>query len=196
VVRCTFSPARAWRLAVGPASTRTLGITNAAVLCSSKVSAFEVRSIATRRRHRRTPERKPEWPILVATPTMNYPAVALVQQTEVLRRTQSARLRGRSSLEVTECKFFTSPRPPLPQAHRLAVRRLLKDAVREVILRGAGHTAVGPPDRECRPLTQPRASRGPVLPNPSFNRTRYGRPPWPGWRYAVHFRQPGQGVLP
>ena len=35
-----------------------------------------------------------------------------------------------------------------------------------------------------------------VLPNPSFNRTRYGRPPWPGWRYAVHFRQPGQGVLP
>ena len=33
-------------------------------------------------------------------------------------------------------------------------------------------------------------------PNPSFNRTRYGRPPWPGRRYALHFRQPGQGVLP
>jgi len=35
-----------------------------------------------------------------------------------------------------------------------------------------------------------------MTPNPSFNRTRYGRPPWPGRRYAVHFRQPGQGVLP
>ena len=28
VVRRTFSPARAWRLAVGPASTRTLGVIN------------------------------------------------------------------------------------------------------------------------------------------------------------------------
>ena len=27
MVRCTFSPTRAWRLAVGPASTRTLGVT-------------------------------------------------------------------------------------------------------------------------------------------------------------------------
>ena len=32
--------------------------------------------------------------------------------------------------------------------------------------------------------------------NPSVNRTRYGRPAWPGMRYAVHFRQPGQAVLP
>jgi hypothetical protein len=36
----------------------------------------------------------------------------------------------------------------------------------------------------------------PARPNPSFNRTRYGMPPWPGRRYAVHCRQPGQGVLP
>jgi len=96
----------------------------------------------------------PEWPILVTTPKTNYPAVALVQHTEVLRRTQSASPPGRSSLEVTECKFFTSPRPPQPQVRRLAARRLLKDAVREVLLRGVGRTAVRPPDRECRPLTQ------------------------------------------
>jgi len=42
----------------------------------------------------------------------------------------------------------------------------------------------------------PAGQRMKLMPNPSFNRTRYGRPPWPGWRYAVHFRQPGQGVLP
>ena len=32
--------------------------------------------------------------------------------------------------------------------------------------------------------------------NPSLNLTRYGRPAWPGWRHSVHFRQPGQAVLP
>ena len=35
-----------------------------------------------------------------------------------------------------------------------------------------------------------------VLPNPSLKRSANGRPPGPGRRYAVHFRQPGPGVLP
>ena len=33
-------------------------------------------------------------------------------------------------------------------------------------------------------------------PNPSFKRSANGRPPGPVWRYAVHFRQSGPGVLP
>jgi hypothetical protein len=33
-------------------------------------------------------------------------------------------------------------------------------------------------------------------PNPSLKRSTNGRPPGPVWRYAVHFRQPGPGVLP
>ena len=44
-----------------------------------------------------------------------------------------------------------------------------------------------------------RAGRCPstnASPNQSVNRTRYGRPAWPGRRYTVHFRQPGQAVLP
>ena len=36
----------------------------------------------------------------------------------------------------------------------------------------------------------------PARPNPSFKRSANGRPPSPGRRYAVHFRQPGLGVLP
>ena len=36
----------------------------------------------------------------------------------------------------------------------------------------------------------------PVRPNPSLKRSANGRPPGPVWRYAVHFRQPGPGVLP
>jgi len=35
-----------------------------------------------------------------------------------------------------------------------------------------------------------------VMPNPSLKRSANGRPPGPVWRYAVHFRQPGPGVLP
>ena len=35
-----------------------------------------------------------------------------------------------------------------------------------------------------------------VRPNPSHKRSANGRPPGPVWRYAVHFRQPGPGVLP
>ena len=36
----------------------------------------------------------------------------------------------------------------------------------------------------------------PALPNPSLKRSANGRPPGPVWRYAVHSRQPGPGVLP
>jgi hypothetical protein len=35
-----------------------------------------------------------------------------------------------------------------------------------------------------------------AMPNPSLKRSANGRPPGPVWRYAVHFRQPGPGVLP
>jgi hypothetical protein len=35
-----------------------------------------------------------------------------------------------------------------------------------------------------------------VTPNPSLKRSANGRPPGPVWRYAVHFRQSGPGVLP
>ena len=38
--------------------------------------------------------------------------------------------------------------------------------------------------------------RGAATPNPSLKRSANGRPPGPVWRYAVHFRQPGPGVLP
>ena len=34
------------------------------------------------------------------------------------------------------------------------------------------------------------------VPSYSLKRSTNGRPPVPGWRYAVHFHQPGPGVLP
>ena len=40
------------------------------------------------------------------------------------------------------------------------------------------------------------ASSYSVMPNTSLEARPNGRPPGPVWRYAVHFRQPGPGVLP
>ena len=62
--------------------------------------------------------------------------------------------------------------------------------------RGAGSTCGGPPGTTGPWQAQLLHTPGAVLPNPSVNRTRYGRPAWPGRRYPVHFRQPGQAVLP
>ena len=45
---------------------------------------------------------------------------------------------------------------------------------------------------KCTLAHLPRA----LMPNPSLKRSANGRPPGPVWRYAVHFRQPGPGVLP
>ena len=53
--------------------------------------------------------------------------------------------------------------------------------------------------RASQPLMQQAAlaeRRAQCTHNPSLNLTRYGRPAWPGWRHSVHFRQPGQAVLP
>jgi hypothetical protein len=66
-------------------------------------------------------------------------------------------------------------------------------------------TAIGPgrysPARLRRPqrCIKPAGSRDllrKVRPNPSLKRSANGRPPGPAWRYAVHFRQSGPGVLP
>ena len=47
------------------------------------------------------------------------------------------------------------------------------------------------------PTEMTNYARGPqARHNPSLKRSANGRPPGPAWRYAVHFRQPGPGVLP
>ena len=46
-----------------------------------------------------------------------------------------------------------------------------------------------PPTSHLPPTVQ-------AWPNHSLKRSANGRPPSPVWRYAVHFRQPGLGVLP
>ena len=50
--------------------------------------------------------------------------------------------------------------------------------------------------RSSRSFPNIQACPGALRPNPSLKRSANGRPPGPVWRYAVHFRQPGPGVLP
>ncbi len=63
MVRCTFSPVRAWRLAVGPASTRTLGLAkdvmpttvgSACRLLLCRFATEDPRSLATPRQNKQT----------------------------------------------------------------------------------------------------------------------------------------------
>ena len=50
--------------------------------------------------------------------------------------------------------------------------------------------------RMARMPNQPSRMSHALMPNPSLKRSANGRPPGPVWRYAVHFRQPGPGILP
>ena len=50
--------------------------------------------------------------------------------------------------------------------------------------------------RAMREQQMPIGQGRKLRPNPSLKRSANGRPPGPVWRYAVHFRQPGPGVLP
>ena len=62
-------------------------------------------------------------------------------------------------------------------------------------MRGALKTAVPARLLGCQQRPRPYSEK-PSAPNPSLNRTSYGRPPWPELRYAVHSLSSGQGVLP
>ena len=78
--------------------------------------------------------------------------------------------------EETERSFLkpTCPYPPTPYG--------------SVLLQRSRTTA---PNETKRSRHMPE-----LTPNPSLKRSANGRPPGPVWRYAVHFRQPGPGVLP
>jgi hypothetical protein len=63
--------------------------------------------------------------------------------------------------------------------------------------RGTTCTSEMAPARTSRSLRSKSMRFGhTATPNPSLKRSANGRPPSPVWRYAVHFRQPGLGVLP
>jgi len=196
-VRCTLSVAGARRHAVVAPLPRTLGITKSAVLSSSKVGAFGVRLNS----HEAAPQDAREG----------------VRMADSCRHAEDGSPGGCSGPADRRATSHPKRQPAKPfraGGHRMQVlHATASNASTATADSSCGYAAAqrrGPRGssawsrtHRCRatrsrvPSSNPApVCRGPVLPNPSFNRTRYGRPPWPGRRYAVHFRQPGQGVPP
>ena len=87
----------------------------------------------------------------------------------------------------------------LAPERRRALHRLVRSGgVGTRLTRGSSSHASDRP--QCGQNRETRASMpqrpDAARPNPSLNRTRYGKAAWPGHRYAVHFRCPRQEALP
>ena len=194
MVRGTFSPARAWRPAVGARLARTLGIAMRGRWCTSRVSACrrglnsheaaEPRGIARPQVHRRAEKRSAE-----TSEWRRNPAAANGNEMEPPCHIGPAHCVGSSQ-----------------------VQPVFRAAAGDVAVAADGggglnapHTWVSSAEREATVarhaepqglLYRQRASSTPALPNPSLKGSTNGMPPGPGWRYAVHFRHPGPGVMP
>jgi hypothetical protein len=211
VVRCTFSPARAWRPAVVARLARTLGSAGEALQCSSRVSAI-----------RREPNSRDAAKPRTADPSRQQTGRRsfVGHGREVEHRKRSTRQAQRDSPGSVAVHGKEDAMPLWPfvrlclagnngfrSVRRVAAAsfgwpiccrrwRRLEHVARHRLRRGAGSPCDTPPA-----ITAPwpaQRQRGPsaALPNPSLKRSANGRPPGPGRRYAVHFRQPGPGGLP
>ena len=123
-----------------------------------------------------------------------WPATPLAKGgSSAVRRHPGSRL---GSTEVIGSAFSKSVRRP---AAEQPLQRLRASHAAAGVARFAAHPKVGRLRASglCPSAgTGALASKVRALPNPSVNRSTNGRPPGPVWRYAVHFRQPGPGVLP
>ena len=194
MVRGTFSPARAWRLAVGPASTRTLGSAMQTMRRPSKISAsrrgLNSHEAAQPREHPRLP-RQARWRQLMRAQVGGGSASNENDEEPQYHIEPPHCVRGSGVQSVRGAAA------PGTAAFVLAhVGRRLECVACHGCQRGAGGTCSGPvrvtgPWRALR-----RHASGAALPNPSLKRSANGRSPGPGRRYGVHFRQPGPGALP
>ena len=108
------------------------------------------------------------------------------------RRSQSARLGIVTACKETAAEEFNGL-PLLRGAERHAnfMAPAAEAGYRDCSCRGAEREAES---HACKSTLASLPHE--LMPNPSLKRSANGRPPGPVWRYAVHFRQPGPGVLP
>ena len=197
MVRGTFSPARAWHPTVGAPLARTLGCAKQAVQYSSRISACR-RGLnshdAAEPRERGCPQERGHAENQTTLP----------QQPS---RGRANTVADRSDMEPpcyiepVNCvgtSGFRSVRLAAASVHPYTSDRWWRpeSAARHCLQLGAGSTCGG-----SRGVTRPwqakhQRSPGAAQPNPSFEARPNGKPPGPAWRYAVHFRQSGPGVLP
>ena len=196
MVRGTFSPARAWRLAVGPTSTRTLGSVRQAMRRLNKVSACRrelniheaAKPLQQRCRLRRTWGQAP-------AKLSARPSIALAYQNASSRPVVGAPHNFKDKepvcqVERAHCVGSTGVRSVRRAAAmstcgsiRGQVPRRLEYVARHGCQRGAGRIC-GWSTRHWQVHHHPAS--GATLPNPSLKRSANGRPPGPGRRYVVH----------
>ena len=197
MVRFTFSPARAWRLAVGPASTRTLGCAKQAVRCASSVSACrrELNSLdAAKPRAGGSPRERGRPEIQTTRPQQlgNGRASAATNRND---------MEPQCHIELPRCVGGSG----LQSVHRAATSNGASHFAQWLRLeyvachgcqRGAGSSCGRPRGVTRSWQAKHQRSPGAAQPNPSFKPSPNGEPPGPGNRYGVHFLSPGPGVPP
>ena len=166
MVRGTFSPARAWRPTVGPASTQTLGFAR-----------------STLRQTNRLRECKCQCPREAFSQRGHVPLRR--------RRPPCFTVHGRVPPSVSRC---LSPRQtqvwyavcsPQPLEARAVSRSSPSSDAQCALVPASSVRATLPPMQSAN-----------AQPNPSLKLSPNGGPRGPGRRYAVHFRQPGPRVPP
>ena len=211
MVRCTFSPARAWRPTAGARLARTLGSTQRqAVRHPSRVSACR-RELnnhdAAEPRDYRLPAVRPPQQMVSEQSRIGASLCQVTHHGVQSRRGRWESQAGRLGAAVPHRtsglrgKHWTSisssgRRGQQGQVFPRPVVRRLKYAASYGQQRGAGSFCAGPHEIagpwQAHRLWPFRAA----LPNPSLKRSPNGGPPGPGRWYGVHFHQPGPGVPP
>ena len=196
MVRGTFSPARAWRPAVGAPLARTLGFTKSTMRHSS-------RKCGSRREREQPRGAIATGPLQDAWTRSPRPRSYMTarNQAESLHRSamrstpkNCQRFAGGVSCQSVICRESVN-RPPPPVGHGLRSAPAMA-AERPSSRRLEGRRTPGTTIRRGLCPRCNLAAINAVKPNPSFKPSPNGGPPGPVWRYAVHFRQPGPGVPP
>ena len=200
MVRCTFSPARAWRRVVGPASTRTLGHAE-----MSRANIAPILSCRTRRpaKFGSAPARKSEEAAeqhaeLEGTAnTDSGTGFARAKAVDDQHHQQTAVAHGREERQSTPLRHHCAELTLGIMQSPCSQPRGARKEIRSCGFQAAVATCPAPCLHMPRnsPHSQLRAS-APAWPNPSLKRSANGRPPSPGRWYSVHFHRPGLGVLP
>ena len=187
MVRCTFSPARAWRLAVGPASTRTLGFIILVLRYSSRKCGLRRKleqprgAVAIGPLHDAwTRNPKPRSDMTARNRTESPHRSAMLSTPEYCQR-----FAGSISCQSVFCRESVRRQPP-PAGHGLRSASAVaarKSSSRRLATRRAPGTLI------CRNLCAPlNLCRKRLKPNPSFKLSPNGGSRWPSSAGpAAHF---------
>jgi hypothetical protein len=210
VVLRTLSQARAWRPAVVARLARTLGITKFSTQCCHGECAFQrtrdCRNADTLRTGYQLTKRRAR---LSGVESRRFEAQFASnhrrQREDNPTIIYSARRRDEGVQESVCMLSRASAQTRMPQenaafavcfARRMAPCKAIKVSAADAGYRDCSCRMASRQPESCPCKFRCGHGLRAVMPNTSLKRSANGRPPGPGRWYAVHFHQPGPGVLP